>query len=735
MQNDPQKEAILLQNIETNDNLQTLKKVSEANLLEQSNTKDEVKNNNLALEAIIKQNSELIETIKEKNKIDLTAFSDVKTITLQGKKGEKGDKGEVGDTGEKGEKGEQGIEGKQGIQGVKGLKGSKGDTGLTGLKGDTGDKGEQGMTGDKGHDGKDGSPDTAQEISKKINTLKKSIDWGVLKNIPDMGKVGAGYLRELSDVNIGRTDPTIGQSLVWGGTNWILGTGGGSSLSLETDGTPNGSQTLLNLIGGTNITLTDDGLGGVTIDATASNYISTTYAALLTLANANSLVIGQVYLITDRGDTGIFVIAETTSEIRLQASCGFLNGDYQIVGNYSGVAGFVQALGMWRVGTAYSVGDVVIAVDSTQIGVKHYVCISANTGFNPYLNAAKWTPLTKTTTNGYIEEWDYIEYVFENDYIQCRHDRRGNQGFLDYPSFIAFGGFYNYMLIGIQWGNDLFYGNIFQNSLAYTTMSYGTVSTNTMFNFGFMNVMYQQCTVTGNMFQNSGTFFSNSGLTPPITLSTGTLSNCTFMNNAQVNSGPTQVFDGTITQCLFTNYAALSITSTMSGIVSYSTFSKLQFACNIDVTSTIDYSTFDFSPIDGFAPLPPLDFGTTVNLNNIRVTAGYSNLPATIDITGLSSIDMTGNEYAGIITLSSTNATEAVNKVVNSLSNNPYEFTCIDGLITEFQASNVATAPADEIVLENNSNVKVTGRSTVSDFLTLRKESNGIIRQVTGSII
>jgi hypothetical protein len=44
--------------------------------------------------------------------------------------------------------------------------------------------------------------------------------------------------------------------------------GGGGALSLETDGVANGDQTLLNLISGTGITLTDDGLGGVTIDAT-----------------------------------------------------------------------------------------------------------------------------------------------------------------------------------------------------------------------------------------------------------------------------------------------------------------------------------------------------------------------------------------------------------------------------------------------------------------------------------
>lgn len=45
----------------------------------------------------------------------------------------------------------------------------------------------------------------------------------------------------------------------------------------ETDGTPNGSQTLLNLIAGSQVTLTDDGVGGVTIDITAGTDYQYTY--------------------------------------------------------------------------------------------------------------------------------------------------------------------------------------------------------------------------------------------------------------------------------------------------------------------------------------------------------------------------------------------------------------------------------------------------------------------------
>lgn len=43
-----------------------------------------------------------------------------------------------------------------------------------------------------------------------------------------------------------------------------------SGLALETNGTPNGNQTLLNLVAGTNMTITDDGLGNITFDAAGS---------------------------------------------------------------------------------------------------------------------------------------------------------------------------------------------------------------------------------------------------------------------------------------------------------------------------------------------------------------------------------------------------------------------------------------------------------------------------------
>lgn len=51
-------------------------------------------------------------------------------------------------------------------------------------------------------------------------------------------------------------------------------TGSGTSLTLETDGVANGSQILLNLVAGANVTVTDNGTGSVTIAASGSGGVS-----------------------------------------------------------------------------------------------------------------------------------------------------------------------------------------------------------------------------------------------------------------------------------------------------------------------------------------------------------------------------------------------------------------------------------------------------------------------------
>lgn len=63
-----------------------------------------------------------------------------------------------------------------------------------------------------------------------------------------------------------KTDPYI-----------INASGGGTTLTIETNSVLNGSQTLLNLVQGTNMTITDDGLGNITFDASGSSSVGNIY--------------------------------------------------------------------------------------------------------------------------------------------------------------------------------------------------------------------------------------------------------------------------------------------------------------------------------------------------------------------------------------------------------------------------------------------------------------------------
>lgn len=71
------------------------------------------------------------------------------------------------------------------------------------------------------------------------------------------------------------TAGTMWQLQLIGGVNtWVniplQGGGGGGSVTLQVNGTPNSSQTLLNLISGSNISITDGGSGNITIANTAN---------------------------------------------------------------------------------------------------------------------------------------------------------------------------------------------------------------------------------------------------------------------------------------------------------------------------------------------------------------------------------------------------------------------------------------------------------------------------------
>jgi hypothetical protein len=400
-------EAQLKLQMDSNEKLDDISKTNEAHLVETSNVKDAVKDLERTAEVIA-----LNTQPKEVQKIEIQTGDEneiAKTFwqMLRGQKGEKGDKGDKGDAFEykdftkehldklKGEKGEPGIDGLDGQDGKTPTRNELVDLIKPlipePIKGKDGKDGIDGVNGKDGKNGKDGSPDTPEEIAKKLNTLTKSIDWKVLKNVPDM-KGGGGFGSVITDgttitgsglyddplrviggggslsnitglieagdnITLSGTgtteDPYIINSLGGGGEMFIDqtpdngtydlligdvdgvnttftvsqgeyptgklivalngqimeqgatedfvetdpdagtfdfiiapqigdvvtafystgtgGGGGGTSLDLEVEGTPNIDQTLLNLVAGTNMTITDNGDGSVTFDATGGS--------------------------------------------------------------------------------------------------------------------------------------------------------------------------------------------------------------------------------------------------------------------------------------------------------------------------------------------------------------------------------------------------------------------------------------------------------------------------------
>jgi len=103
-------------------------------------------------------------------------------------KAERGEKGEKGDRGEKGEKGDDGKDGKDGI-------------GIDGV---------DGKNGKDGKDGENGSPDTAEDIKKKLESLKGKdrlsinaiFGWENLTNGQKSGTIHRGGVSGVKSVSV-----------------------------------------------------------------------------------------------------------------------------------------------------------------------------------------------------------------------------------------------------------------------------------------------------------------------------------------------------------------------------------------------------------------------------------------------------------------------------------------------------------------------------------------------------
>lgn len=172
--------------------------------------------------------------------------------------------------------------------------------------------------------------------------------------------------------------------------------------------------------------------------------IELTYFEATNLVNNNAVVNGQLYLITDRGDLGILLVGSPLPNKFLNEGFGgFLNADYQLIGDYSlieSVTGIPlgSLVGLYRDANRpfYKTGDVAIYNNTLW---------QTNVDSPGVIGGSDWYEFQRTNFTdervGYIQEWDSIIYDFQGEEILWRFDKRNNQ-------------INNGSLANFQFGND-----------------------------------------------------------------------------------------------------------------------------------------------------------------------------------------------------------------------------------------------------------------------------------------
>ena len=167
--------------------------------------------------------------------------------------------------------------------------------------------------------------------------------------------------------------------------------------------------------------------------------ISLTYAQLQIAITNSTLIAGQMYEIsnaifiqTTSETAPVYLIATSTNTISAQGQGRFLNADYQGIGNYSSVTGFVSNLGVWNLSLIVVVGSVVIWNNL------QYVSLTGSNN-QPDTNPLDWQLLSKTLTTGYILEVCTILYDVNSNSIYKRTDLNNNSVENNISTYVSVG--------------------------------------------------------------------------------------------------------------------------------------------------------------------------------------------------------------------------------------------------------------------------------------------------------
>jgi len=247
--------------------------------------------------------------------------------------------------------------------------------------------------------------------------------------------------------------------------------GSGGYTTVQDEGVALPQQSILNFIG-ENVTAVDDPANNRTnVTIGGLGIVSLTNVEMLALMTAGTVIPGQLYLVTDGGnsDLGVLIQGVTTKSTTVGGAGLYLNADYQGAGSYGSVPTYNVFKGIWSANVlSVSIGDVVV-YDNL-----NYLNITGNWGSAPSSDLTNWAELPKNVTKGYILELDVVRYDVQANIIRYRADKRYNE-----VEYYAGGSDLSTNLF--QWGRNLCTGNkVLSGSYMNCTNSSATFTNNSL---------------------------------------------------------------------------------------------------------------------------------------------------------------------------------------------------------------------------------------------------------------
>lgn len=523
----------------------------------------------------------------------------------------------------------------------------------------------------------------------------------------------------------------------------IPGGGSGFYQTIQDEGVALPQQIVLDFQGAGVTATNGAGKTIVTIPGAGSNFISLTNAALQALITGGTIQPGTFYQVTNPLNASSVVVQGIagSSSSTLQGSGVFLNADYQKVGNYSGVAGFVANKGIWEPTPPPApvvAGDVVIWFNL------HYKNLTGvwYDGLNtPDTDAVNWVLLSKSKTNGYIEEVDFVKYNVTTNRVIYRADKRLNE-VDDYTN-----GKGQNSIDLFQWGRDVVYYNkvLGQGLMICTNSNSGFYYNEVSYN-GYMTNQTDRVEVgnfTGNIMTQNGQisidFLHGVCAYNYISGASSTLK----CGNVEINSGigsnviteggavdlgnwngSSQFFQNTISQLSSIVISGNAFNSKINKIY-MSNLSNLNFILpNINGVELLGCEISDnFIILDS----------TPRTYTNRKIRKDFSNWEETLDMNGgvFAAGVLTINvnlQHVGIFTLINSTG-KVIDKIVNQPSNHKYIIKPDAGQSVGLQHTLIAGAVANNMVCDAPAPLNtITGRVNGCDFIEYQKSGNLCLR-------